>query len=83
MILIPFPKSAGNHQIKNAETFTNSGAAILINQFELQTGKIEKSVLDLINSPKKISIMENNSKNMSTPNALENITQTIMEIAKS
>ena len=83
MILIPFPKSAGNHQIKNAETFTNSGAAILINQFELKTGKMEKTVLDLINSPKKISIMEKNSKNMSTPNALEKITQTIMEIAKS
>ena len=83
MILIPFPKSAGNHQIKNAETFTNSGAAILINQFELKTGKMEKTVLDLINSPKKISIMEKNSQNMSTPNALEKITQTIMEIAKS
>ncbi len=54
-----------------------------INQFELQTGKMEKSVLYLINSPKKISIMEKNSKNMSTPNALEKITQTIMEIAKS
>ena len=30
MVLVPFPHSAGDHQVKNALAFSNSGAAVLL-----------------------------------------------------
>ena len=83
MVLIPFPHSAGDHQYRNAKTFSNSGAALLITQSELNTETLENTVLNLINNPDIIGKMEEKSREMGISNATEIITQTIMEIARS
>ena len=83
MILIPFPHSAGNHQFKNAESFSNSGAAILIPQNKLNSGELENTAIQLLNNPKKIVDMEKKSIQLASPNATDIITNSIIKIATS
>jgi UDP-N-acetylglucosamine--N-acetylmuramyl-(pentapeptide) pyrophosphoryl-undecaprenol N-acetylglucosamine transferase len=83
MVLVPFPHSAGDHQFKNAEVFSNSGAAIVLHQSKLQTGELETTVLELFKQPERIQEMEKKSIQMAAPDATENIVSTIMEIAIS
>ena len=83
MVLVPYPHSAGDHQVKNALVFSNCGAAVVMRQSQLKYGELEKTVLELFQNPKKIQTMEEYSIEMAAPNATENIINTIMEIAES
>ena len=83
MVLVPFPHSAGNHQLKNAQAFSNSGAAVLMPQSQLESGELEKTILELLKNPDKIQTMEEKSIQMAAPDAIVNIINTIMEIAES
>ena len=83
MVLVPFPHSAGDHQIKNARAFSKVGAAILFPQSKLESGELETAIQELFLQPKKIRKMEESSIQMAAPYATENIISTIMEIAKS
>ena len=83
MVLVPFPHSAGDHQVKNALAFSNCGAAVVMPQSQLKYGELEKTVLELFQNPEKIQTMEEYSIQMAAPDATENIVNTIMEIAES
>ena len=83
MVLIPFPHSAGDHQTMNAKAFSNSGAAELIPQSNLEKGDLETTVLDLLHQPRKIKAMEQKSLDMAVPDATEKIVEVIMELAES
>jgi UDP-N-acetylglucosamine--N-acetylmuramyl-(pentapeptide) pyrophosphoryl-undecaprenol N-acetylglucosamine transferase len=82
MVLIPLPRSAGDHQTTNARTFSKVGGAVLINQASLVSGALEKTILELIQDNQKIARMEENSKKRGIPYATEKITATIMQIAE-
>ncbi len=83
MVLIPFPHAAGDHQVKNALAFSNSGAAVILPQFQLKSGDLEATVLELFQQPDKIKGMEEKSIQMAAPDANLKIISTIMEIAES
>ena len=83
MVLVPFPHSARDHQVKNALAFSNSGAAVLLHQSRLETGDLETVVLELFHQPEKIREMEEQSLQMAAPDATEKIISTIMEVAES
>jgi len=83
MVLVPYPHSSGDHQIKNARAFSKVGAAIFFPQSKLESGKLETTVQELFLQPKKIREMEASSIQMAAPHATENIISTIMDIAKS
>jgi len=83
MVLVPFPYSAGDHQMKNAQSFSNSGAAILLPQSKLESGELEIAIIELFCQSGKINEMEECSIQMSTPDSTENIISAIMEIAES
>ncbi len=83
MVLIPLPNSAGNHQTKNAQTFSQTGGAVLVHQTLLNSGSLEQTVFELIQNPQKISSMETSSKKNGIADALEKITTIIMELAES
>ena len=83
MVLIPFPHAAGDHQVKNALAFSNSGAALLLPQSQLKSGDLETAVLELFQQPNKIKAMEEKSIQMAAPDATSKIISAIMKIAES
>ena len=82
MVLIPLPRSAGDHQTTNAQTFSETGGAVLVHQALLTSGSLEQTVLELIQDSQKIATMETDSRKKGAPNATEKITTIIMEIAE-
>ena len=62
--------------------FSESGAAILLPQSQLDSKDLEKIVIELIQNPNKIKNMSKQSKKLSTPDATKTIINNIMELAK-
>ena len=78
MILIPFPQAADNHQFLNAKSIEKHEACKLIKQQDLPTGKLESYIKELLCNKDSLKILENNSKNISKPNATKIISNEIM-----
>lgn len=52
-VLIPSPNVADNHQYHNAKALADKGAAVLVEESELSSGRLEKVVSDLLSAPEK------------------------------
>ena len=70
-MLIPLPTAADDHQRKNAEALERAGAARMILQSDLSGEKLANEIIDLINSPDKISTMQQSAKKMAKADAAE------------
>ncbi len=70
-LLIPLPTAADDHQRKNAEALERAGAAKMILQKDLSGENLASEILDLINSPAKITAMENAAKKLAKADAAE------------
>ena len=69
VIFIPFPFAADNHQVLNARTFTEAGAAEMILQKDL-TGRVLAERIEYYSSNKKaLELMATNSKKLGRPDA--------------
>jgi len=69
VIFIPFPFAADNHQVLNARTFTEVGAAEMILQKDL-TGRVLAERIEYYSSNKKaLELMATNSKKLGRPDA--------------
>jgi UDP-N-acetylglucosamine--N-acetylmuramyl-(pentapeptide) pyrophosphoryl-undecaprenol N-acetylglucosamine transferase len=74
-VLIPLPTAADDHQRKNALALVEQGAAILIEQKNLTSAKLNETLLQLQNSPEKVSLMAQNARRLHQPLAADVIAQ--------
>jgi len=81
-IMIPLPTAADDHQRKNAEALVKQGAARMVLQKDLNGESLAKEIVDLIESPEKISAMENAAKKMAKADAAEVTVDIIESLAK-
>ena len=79
-VLIPFSAAAGNHQLKNAKTLFDAGAAILLEERDLTTKKLLKAINQLISNKMLLDKMSIASRSLGKPNATKTIVDHIMEI---
>ena len=80
-IMIPLPTAADDHQRKNAEALQTKGAARMLLQRDLNGETLAKEIIDLIDSPQKISEMETAAKNLARKDAAERTVDLIEEMA--
>jgi UDP-N-acetylglucosamine--N-acetylmuramyl-(pentapeptide) pyrophosphoryl-undecaprenol N-acetylglucosamine transferase len=80
-LLIPLPTAADDHQRKNAEALEKAGAAKMILQKNLSGKSLAEKIIDLINSPDKITAMETAAKKLARKDAAE-VTVDIIEKLK-
>ena len=78
-ILIPSPNVTNNHQYKNAKVFTDNGAALMIEENELNDRTLLDAVRYLISNKSVRDAMKNKLKNFKS----ENTEKSIYEIIKS
>ncbi len=83
MILVPFPHAAGDHQLKNAMSFADKGAAKIVLQSNLSKGELETIVLQLLENREELAAMESKASSLATPQAEDKIIAAIMEVAES
>ncbi len=70
-LMIPLPTADDDHQRKNAEALLNFGAARMVLQKNLTGESLAKEIIELIESPEKITRMENSAKKMAKADAAE------------
>jgi UDP-N-acetylglucosamine--N-acetylmuramyl-(pentapeptide) pyrophosphoryl-undecaprenol N-acetylglucosamine transferase len=78
-ILVPYPY-AGKHQKQNAHFLTDHGAAVEIDNFNLER-ELVPTVKRLFAEPEKLSQMQVAARALAVPNAAENLAAVLKEIA--
>ncbi len=80
-ILVPFPYSAADHQKMNAEALVDAGAAIVIQDEEMEA-KLSDAVLALLNDKIKINSMAAAARGLGKPNAGQVIAGKILALSQ-
>ncbi|MDR3344043.1 MAG: undecaprenyldiphospho-muramoylpentapeptide beta-N-acetylglucosaminyltransferase [Oscillospiraceae bacterium] len=81
-ILIPSPYVAENHQYHNAKALADKGAAVLLEEKDLGSGRLVREVDALLSDPARLADMGNVAKAMAIPGAAEAIARAILDAAK-
>lgn len=81
-ILIPSPNVTENHQYFNARTFSDIGAAILLEEKDLSGESLYESVNSVLFDSGKLSQMEKAAKTLFNKNAINDIGDTIVSLIK-
>jgi len=68
-ILIPLPESAQNHQVKNAYTYAQTGAALVIEENNFTNNLFLERINDLLTSPDTLRAMSEAAAQFARPNA--------------
>jgi len=68
-VLVPFARSADDHQKKNAEEMQAAGAAVMIEERDLNGQSLAAALASLLDAPKRIEAMEDASRRLGKPDA--------------
>ncbi len=77
-VLIPFPHAADDHQTKNAEVFADAGAAVLVQERELDGQKLAALVGGILQDPAKKQSMQVASRGLDVADAATRIASAII-----
>jgi len=72
-ILVPYPHATHDHQIRNARALANTGAAVMIEDPQLNGAVLVEKVLELMGDRERLRQMAQRSKAMGNPRATEEI----------
>jgi UDP-N-acetylglucosamine--N-acetylmuramyl-(pentapeptide) pyrophosphoryl-undecaprenol N-acetylglucosamine transferase len=81
-LLVPFAASADDHQKRNAEEMVNAGAAVLLDEPDLDlTDKLLNTLVHLLQSPEKLASMSAAARKQAHPDAAVRIADRLAEMA--
>ena len=72
-VLIPFPGATDQHQLENARTMEQAGAARVIVQSELTPARLAQEIQELIASSATLERMESSARQLARPDAAARI----------
>lgn len=81
-VLIPSPNVTNNHQYKNAHVLEKAGAAVLIEEKDLEGGALTKAVRELCENESKRTEMENKVRDFAVSDAADIIYEYIIKTVK-
>lgn len=70
-ILIPYPYAVDDHQTKNAQHLVDAGAAVVIQERDLNVEKLRNTLLDIMQQPGKLQDMAQAAYSLAKPEALD------------
>lgn len=80
--LIPFPFAAGNHQVLNAQIFTDAGAAIMREQSDLTPEKLAREIKNLLENDLLMKRMAENCKAIAILDGAQRVAERVEALAK-
>ncbi len=72
-ILVPFPHAVDDHQTANGRFLESRGAALLVQQEEMDGNRLLRMVRQFINNPQRILEMGEQAREMSRPDAASRV----------
>jgi UDP-N-acetylglucosamine--N-acetylmuramyl-(pentapeptide) pyrophosphoryl-undecaprenol N-acetylglucosamine transferase len=82
-ILVPFPYATHDHQLKNARALEKVGAALVIQQRQLDELNLSSVVGDLFQMPENLGRMARAAREAGIPDAGERVVAQLQELASS
>lgn len=84
VVLVPFERLPGGHQVKNAKRLEEDGAAIVVMDERMyeQPGVLLEAVKTLVRSPKKRELLAKKLHETARENAAEELAKIILEVGK-
>jgi len=81
-MLVPFAAAADDHQKRNAEEMVRAGAAVLLNEWDLDTpSRLLHSLIDLLSSPQQLAAMSAAARTQAHPDAAERIANRLVTLS--
>jgi len=80
-VLIPYPYAQGDHQSKNAQALANVGAALAVDEKEIDGKSLAAILLDLFNDGSRLRSMAEASRRLAKPNAAVDVAKVVIETA--
>ncbi len=82
-LLVPYPYATADHQRRNAEAFSEAGAAIVVQDSEISGDTFREVILELMSDEERRKQMAEASKKLGRPEALKEIVDIIENLAVS
>ncbi len=79
-VLVPYPRAAAGHQLLNARTLVDAGAASLVLDDEL-VPKLKDTILELLRDDQRRAEMAKRSRSLGKPNAAREIAEAVLRLA--
>jgi UDP-N-acetylglucosamine--N-acetylmuramyl-(pentapeptide) pyrophosphoryl-undecaprenol N-acetylglucosamine transferase len=81
-LLVPFAAAADEHQRRNAEAMVNAGAAVMLQEHELDIpGKLVETLKDLLTTPSRLAQMAAAARTQAHPEAAERIADMLASLS--
>lgn len=80
-VLIPYPFAVDDHQTKNGEYLSAAGAAVLVQQNELNEADLAQLLREKLSSRDELMRMAEKARALAMTNATERLVQRCMEVA--
>ena len=82
-LLVPFAAAADDHQLRNAEAMAAAGAAVMLQEKDLEVpGRLLDALAALLADPVRLSAMSAAARKQAHPGAAERIADRLAEMAK-
>jgi len=81
-ILVPFPRAADNHQVKNAESLVDAGAAVMIEERGLTGEVLAGEVRAILANPARREAMSRAAGRLGSPQAASEITDVCTQMVE-
>ena len=79
-ILVPFPRAADNHQVRNAQSLVEAGAAVMIEEKDLTGEVLAAEIRAILGQPERRDLMARAAGRLGAPQAAGEITDVCTEL---
>jgi UDP-N-acetylglucosamine--N-acetylmuramyl-(pentapeptide) pyrophosphoryl-undecaprenol N-acetylglucosamine transferase len=80
-IFVPFPRAADDHQNVNARALERAGAAVVVEESNLEAAYLVETVAALLIDPARLRSMSAAAKSLAHPKAVEEIAEMVRRLA--
>lgn len=81
-LFIPFGAATDSHQLRNAQAMARAGAARVVPEPDLASGRLIDEIFSLLDAPGQIAEMERRAREQARPRATESIVDLLEEVAR-
>jgi len=82
-IFVPFPRAADDHQNKNARALESAGAAVVVEESNLEVAYLVETIAALLNDRARLRGMSEAARSLAHPKAVEEIAEMVERLARS
>ncbi|MGA9352681.1 MAG: undecaprenyldiphospho-muramoylpentapeptide beta-N-acetylglucosaminyltransferase [Terriglobales bacterium] len=80
-IFVPFPRAADDHQNKNARALESVGAAVVVEESNLEAAYLVETIAALLNDRARLRGMSEAARSLAHPQAVEDIAEMVKRLA--